>query len=401
MARSAPIEDVTDDRVLRLLRSRAAARAAAAGHEPDGRHGWLPRGAQPRAEVIPDLADVLASGPPVQQTGWVPAAPRGMPSRREAVRPGRTGRDAPGAHDLQPGHVAQAGQESRPGRDPSQLNQPSSRRQPSAKGSQLPPGRHRAPSPRIFTIPAPLAAAQFRVRGSAVLALVAVTLVAALGFGLRVAVAARAGEPVPVAPSRGGLVGRTATASALGPTALASLGSAGVGGTAYPGGTPGAATAGPSVGMIVIHVVGEVAAPGVVRVPVGSRVIDVITAAGGSVGSADLKRINLARVVQDGEQVHVPAPGEPILAGAWGSTLRPESGATSGGSAVGGAATRVNLNTADLTVLDGLPGVGPVLAQRILDWRAEHGRFTSVDELGEVSGIGEKLLAVLAPKVTL
>jgi len=154
------------------------------------------------------------------------------------------------------------------------------------------------------------------------------------------------------------------------------------------------------VGIIVVHVVGEVAAPGVVRVPIGSRVIDAITAAGGSVGSADLKRINLARVLQDGEQVHVPAPGEPILAGSWGSTLRPDGGAGGVGGASSAASTRVDLNSADLAALDGLPGVGPVLAQRILDWRAEHGRFTSVDELGEVSGIGEKLLAVLTPKVT-
>jgi competence protein ComEA len=61
----------------------------------------------------------------------------------------------------------------------------------------------------------------------------------------------------------------------------------------------------------------------------------------------------------------------------------------------------VALNSADLAALDTLPGVGPVLAQRILDWRTQHGRFTSVDELGEVSGIGEKLLAQLTPLVTL
>ena len=228
----------------------------------------------------------------------------------------------------------------------------------------------------------------------------------ALVFGLRMAAAARAGEPVPVAPSRGGLVGRTVTTAASGSSGLGSsgLGSSGAdrpGGPASGGGVSGAgATAGPSVGIIVVHVVGEVAAPGVVRVPIGSRGIDAITAAGGSVGSADLKRINLARVLQDGEQVHVPAPGEPILTGSWGSTLRADGGSGGVGGASSAAATRVDLNRADLAALDRLPGVGPVLAQRILDWRAEHGRFTSVDELGEVSGIGEKLLAVLTPKVT-
>lgn len=366
MASPAPIEDVTDDRILRLLRSRGAARAAAVG-PPGNARAVLPSGTGPSVEAIPDLADLLASGSPVERSGWVPTPPNGLRPVRGADRPDR----------------------------------PSGKHQPPGPSAQLQPGRHRAPAPRVFTIPAPLAAAQFRVRGSAVVALVAVTLVAALGFGLRVAVAARAGEPVPVAPSRGGLVGRTLTTSAFGPSALAALGADGAGATAYPGGTSGAATAGPSVGMIVVHVVGEVAAPGVVRVPIGSRVIDVITAAGGSIGGADLKRINLARMVQDGEQVHVPAPGEPILPGSWGSTLRPEGGGAGGGGAPsGGAAARVNLNTADLAALDGLPGVGPVLAQRIIDWRTEHGRFTSVDELGEVSGIGEKLLAVLAPKVT-
>ncbi len=77
-------------------------------------------------------------------------------------------------------------------------------------------------------------------------------------------------------------------------------------------------------------------------------------------------------------------------------------GTGAGGTGAGGAAgAKVPLNTADLAALDTLPGVGPVLAQRILDWRTEHGRFTSVDELGEVSGIGEKLLAQLGPLVTL
>ena len=69
------------------------------------------------------------------------------------------------------------------------------------------------------------------------------------------------------------------------------------------------------------------------------------------------------------------------------------------GRGSGGAGVPVDLNSADLATLDTLPGVGPVLAQRIVDWRAEHGRFSSVDELGEVSGIGDKLLAQIGPKV--
>jgi competence protein ComEA len=127
-----------------------------------------------------------------------------------------------------------------------------------------------------------------------------------------------------------------------------------------------------------------------------------VQAAGGPRTKADLARVNLARVLVDGEQVHVPAPSDP-------DPPMPGVDAPVGpnaptGPRPGGGATRavaVPLNTADLAALDTLPGVGPVLAQRILDWRAEHGRFTSVDELGEVSGIGEKLLAQLRPLVTL
>ena len=71
------------------------------------------------------------------------------------------------------------------------------------------------------------------------------------------------------------------------------------------------------------------------------------------------------------------------------------------GAGPDGSGALVSLNSGDLATLDGLPGVGPVLAQRILDWRSEHGRFTSVDELGEVSGIGDKLMSQLRPRVTL
>ena len=134
--------------------------------------------------------------------------------------------------------------------------------------------------------------------------------------------------------------------------------------------------------------------------PVGSRVQDAVEAAGGPTRKADLSRVNLARIVVDGEQVRVPAPGDPD------PPVGPVTGgAATDGSGVGGSTSGapgpVSLNTADLTGLDTLPGVGPVLAQRIVDWRTQHGRFTTVDELGEVSGIGEKLLAQLSPLVTL
>jgi len=152
--------------------------------------------------------------------------------------------------------------------------------------------------------------------------------------------------------------------------------------------------------VVLVHVVGQVRHPGVVRLPAGSRVLDAVGAAGGAKPSADLNRLNLARVVTDGEQIVVPKPGEAIpvagASGAPGAGPGSAGGTSSGGGSAGGL---VDLNTADAAALDALPGVGPVLSQRILDWRAQHGRFSSVDELGEVSGIGDKLLAQIGPKV--
>ena len=140
---------------------------------------------------------------------------------------------------------------------------------------------------------------------------------------------------------------------------------------------------------VVVHIVGQVRKPGVVRLMAGARVQQALTAAGGALRTADLDRVNLARLVVDGEQILVPRPGEANVA-------------LGGGTApVGGGSTGalVDLNSAALPELDSLPGVGPVLAQRILDWRTENGRFTSIDELGEVSGIGDAVLTQLRPRV--
>lgn len=162
----------------------------------------------------------------------------------------------------------------------------------------------------------------------------------------------------------------------------------------------GAAGLPTAAGVLFVHIVGQVRRPGVVRLPPGARVLDAIQAAGGATSSADLNRLNLARPVADGEQIVVPKPGELIPVGgepgAGGAGSRALGQASSGSGSVGGL---IDLNTADTSALDSLPGVGPVLAQRILDWRAQHGRFTSVDELGEVTGIGDKLLAQIGPKV--
>ena len=148
----------------------------------------------------------------------------------------------------------------------------------------------------------------------------------------------------------------------------------------------GAADPSPAAAPLVVAVTGRVRRPGVVTVPAGARVIDALRAAGGPLPGADLALLNLARKLADGELVVVGVPG---AAGPAGPTT---AGAGPAGS---GPPAPVDLNTATLAQLDTLPGVGPVLAQRILDWRSEHTRFASVDQLADVPGIGESRLAQL------
>ena len=244
-------------------------------------------------------------------------------------------------------------------------------------------GRHRRPAPpkpAILTVPVALRGVRARPRRLAVLGVMLLLLTAAVVFGIRVAWARSSATPQPVAATAhgppNGLVSRTV------PAAFASGGAAGL---------PTAAS------VLLVHVVGQVRRPGVVHLPPGSRVLDAVRAAGGATSSADLNHLNLARPVADGEQIVVPKPGESIVQGGVPGVGGAGTGSSAGAGSVGG---RVDLNTADAAALDSLPGVGPVLAQRILDWRTQHGRFTSVDELGEVSGIGDKILATIRPKVT-
>jgi len=151
----------------------------------------------------------------------------------------------------------------------------------------------------------------------------------------------------------------------------------------------GAATSTQAAGTAVtVHVVGQVRAPGVVRLQPGSRIADAIAAAGGPTKQADLAAVNLARLAVDGEQVYLPAGGEPARAAPAGPGL---PGSTASGV--------IDLNSADVATLDTLPGIGSVLAGRIVDWRKQHGRFTAVDELGEVDGIGPTLLGKLRDRV--
>lgn len=266
--------------------------------------------------------------------------------------------------------------------------------------------RHRVRPRGWVRLPAALTGARWQPGRAAVLGVVVVTLLAVAVFGLRVAWAQRGSAGTVIAPgggSRAGPTGISAGAVPVGvPPGVVADGASPAGPPVSPGDVPaGASGPGPappgSAAVVVVHVVGEVRTPGVQELPAGSRVSDALDAAGGPTREADLARVNLARLALDGEQIRVPAPGDPDPVGAAGGP--PGPGAGSGAGAAGRAL--VPLNSADLAALDTLPGVGPVLAQRILDWRAEHGRFTSVDELGEVSGIGEKVLAELRPLVTL
>jgi competence protein ComEA len=148
-----------------------------------------------------------------------------------------------------------------------------------------------------------------------------------------------------------------------------------------------AATASPTTtsGELHVHAAGAVAQPGVVTVPGGSRVTDVIAAAGGPAADADVDQINLAALVTDGERIYVPHKGETVAA------------LGSGGGAAGAADAIVNLNDADETALETLPGVGPATAKAILDYRTQHGKFRSVDDLLNVRGIGPSKLSQIKP----
>ncbi|HXV95975.1 MAG TPA: helix-hairpin-helix domain-containing protein [Gaiellaceae bacterium] len=141
---------------------------------------------------------------------------------------------------------------------------------------------------------------------------------------------------------------------------------------------------------LVVHVAGAVLRPGLYRLPDGSRVDDAIAEAGGAKPKAALELVNLAAPVADGQQVLVPLRGSPQAA---------DAGVTASGADAAGV--KVHLNSATLEQLDQLPGVGPVTAQQILDYRAAHGAFRSVDELDAVPGIGPARLEQLRPLVDL
>ena len=238
-------------------------------------------------------------------------------------------------------------------------------------------GAHRAPPAR-----------RWAVSGRAVL-VVLLTVAALAGVVVGRSVLLGPGDAVPVprlteeTPSSAGEPPLPADAApTTGPPATAQA----------PAPTEGAAA---TPAPVVVHVAGAVAEAGLRTLPPGARVGDAVTAAGGALAEAELAAVNLARPLVDGEQVYVPRVGEaPPGAPAGGA---PAPGDTGEGAAPAEAV--VDLNTADLAALDTLPGVGPAIAQRILDWRDANGPFHSVDELLEVPGIGPATLERLRPKV--
>jgi competence protein ComEA len=155
---------------------------------------------------------------------------------------------------------------------------------------------------------------------------------------------------------------------------------------------PSSTTASTAPTTLLVHVAGAVVLPGVHEVPAGARVIDAIDAAGGLAPGADGARINLAAPVSDGERVYVPVVGEEPPPAVVGNAATGTGGAAS-------PAGPVNLNSADEAALDALPGVGPATAAAIVEHRARIGRFTTVDQLLDVRGIGEAKLEQLRPLV--
>lgn len=205
-----------------------------------------------------------------------------------------------------------------------------------------------------------------------VVALVAVSLLVTVGVVLRTGVLGR-GPDASTVPDRAEI-----EVPGESPTVAAAL---------VPAASP-SPTAG-SAAEVTVDVAGRVRRPGVTTLPAGSRVVDALERAGGPRGRVDLSTLNLARVLVDGEQILVGRRGRPggVAAGASAAAPAPTGGL-------------VDLNTATAAQLDTLPGVGPVTAAKILDWRVSNGAFSSVDELLEVDGIGEKTLAEIAPHVT-
>ncbi len=200
----------------------------------------------------------------------------------------------------------------------------------------------------------------------------------------------------------GAAVAADATPHTPGPVTTnpgAAAGAAAVGATGPTGAAPS-----PPPSPLVVNVSGKVRRPGLVEVPDGARVADALDAAGGALPGTDLAQLNLARRVRDGEQVAVGVKAAPDAAPVAGGSAPATGSGTAGPAGSGAAATpeggRLDLNAATADQLDALPGVGPVTARRILEWRTGNGRFSQVEQLREVEGIGERRFGQLRELVT-
>jgi competence protein ComEA len=161
--------------------------------------------------------------------------------------------------------------------------------------------------------------------------------------------------------------------------------------------TPVPTPSGGPAAQILVHVLGAVVRPGVVSLPAQSRVLDAINAAGGLRRRANPGDLNLAQVLADGQQVMIGTKADPageVRQGGGASTRR-----GTGSTATRGGQAQLDLNAATEAELETLPGIGPVTAAKITAWRDEHGRFTRVEELQEIDGIGPKTFAQLAEQV--
>jgi competence protein ComEA len=201
----------------------------------------------------------------------------------------------------------------------------------------------------------------------------------------------RAADPPPSQASGSG------GAALVLPRADAADGAA-AGGAAAPG--QPAAAGQPTGATIAVDVVGRVQRPGLVRLPPGSRVLDAIEAAGGTVSGADLEAVNLARKVVDGEQIRIPRHGEAVAPSPDGATAgATDSGAAGAPGSAGQPGVPLDLNTATAEQLDTLPGIGEVTANQIIAYRTAH-PFRTVDDLRQVPGIGDRRFDLLKDLVT-